>query len=101
MERKTLREWVANIGSSGLMDVIATKFSTETWESKFDLEGASKVLDDVLSDLNLRPFTATIKETRPLSAVIAREEKAGSGKRSSRPKRGETRRRRIPGKPHR
>jgi len=30
MERKTLREWVEDIGSSGLMDVIATKFSRET-----------------------------------------------------------------------
>jgi len=65
MERKTLREWVEDIGSSGLMDVIATKFSRETWESEFDLEGASEVLDDVLSDLNLPPFADTIK--RPSS----------------------------------
>ena len=65
MERKTLREWVEDIGSSGLMDVIATKFSRETWESEFDLEGASEVLDEVLSDLNLPPFADTIK--RPSS----------------------------------
>ena len=65
MERKTLREWVEDIGSSGLMDVIATKFSRETWESEFDLEGASEALDDVLSDLNLPPFADTIK--RPSS----------------------------------
>ena len=62
MERKTLREWVEDIGSSGLMDVIATKFSRETWESEFDLEGASEALDDVLSDLNLPPFADTIKK---------------------------------------
>ncbi len=65
MERKTLREWVEDIGSSGLMDVIATKFPGETWESEFDLEGASEVLDDVLSDLNLRPFADTIKKPSP------------------------------------
>jgi len=65
MERKTLREWVEDIGSSGLMDVIATKFSRETWESEFDLEGASEVLDDVLSDLNLPPFADTIKTPSP------------------------------------
>ncbi len=65
MERKTLREWVEDIGSSGLMDVIATKFSRETWESEFDLEGASEVLDDVLSDLNLRPFGDTIRKPSP------------------------------------
>jgi uncharacterized protein with von Willebrand factor type A (vWA) domain len=47
------------------MDVIATKFSRETWESEFDLEGASEVLDDVLSDLNLRPFADTIKRPSP------------------------------------
>ncbi len=61
-ERKTLREWVEDIGSSGLMDIIAAKFSRETWETEFDLEGASKMLDDVLSDLNLPPFGSIIKE---------------------------------------
>ncbi len=65
MKRKTLREWVEDIGSSGLMDIIATKFSREAWESVFDLEGASEVLDDVLSDLNLRPFADTIKRPSP------------------------------------
>jgi len=90
MERKTLREWVEDIGSSGLMDIIATKFSTETWESEFDLEGASEMLDDVLSDLNLRPFAAT----------IAKEDEADIRKRSSRPKGGHTGRVRKPGKPH-
>ena len=64
-EKKTLRKWVEDIGSSGLMDIIATKFSRETWESEFDLEGASEVLDEVLSDLNLPPFADTIK--RPSS----------------------------------
>ena len=90
MERKTLREWVGDIGSSGLMDIIATKFSAETWESEFDLEGASEMLDDVLSDLNLPPFAAT----------IAKEDKADIRERSSRPKGGHTRRVRKPGRPH-
>ena len=90
MERKTLREWVGDIGSSGLMDIIATKFSAETWESEFDLEGASEMLDDVLSDLNLPPFAAT----------IAKEDKADIRKRSPRPKGGHTRRVRKHGRPH-
>jgi len=61
-ETKTLREWVEEIGSSGLMNIIATKFSRETWESEFDMQGASEMLDDILSDLNLCPFTEIIKK---------------------------------------
>jgi hypothetical protein len=61
-ETKTLREWVEEIGSSGLMNIIATKFSGETWESEFDMQGASEMLDDILSDLNLCPFAEIIKK---------------------------------------
>lgn len=61
-ERKSLRKWVEDIGSSGLLDIIATKFPGETWETEFDFEGASEVLDDILSDLNLPPLGAIIKE---------------------------------------
>ncbi len=61
-EKKTLREWVEEIGSSGLMDIIASRFSSETWETEFDLQGASEMLDDILSDLNLCSFAEIIKK---------------------------------------